>query len=107
VILKRLALICILPLVLSTRAFGNDTSAELATGGLIFEKSEDIEMRSEDLFISMKEVRVQYHFYNHADRDVTTQIAAGRGWLVETGALLCKIRWYLALLIAPLGVSGH
>jgi hypothetical protein len=36
----------------------NDTSAELATGGLIFKKSQDIEMRSQDLFISMKEIRI-------------------------------------------------
>ena len=32
-------------------------------------------MQSEDLLISMKEVRVQYHFYNRSNRDITTQIA--------------------------------
>jgi Domain of unknown function (DUF4424)/YARHG domain len=57
------------------RGFANDTTAELATGGLIFTRSQDIEMRSEDLFISMTEIRVQYHFYNHSSRDVVTQVA--------------------------------
>jgi hypothetical protein len=53
----------------------NDTTAELATGGLIFTKSPDIEMRSEDLFISMKEIRVQYKFFNHSNSEVVTQVA--------------------------------
>jgi hypothetical protein len=53
----------------------NDSSAELATGGLVITKSDDIEMQSDDLFISMKEVRVQYRFFNHSDHDITTQIA--------------------------------
>ena len=69
---KKLPLLLILA---ATRCFANDTSAELATGGLIFTKSNDIEMQSEELFISMEEIRVQYHFYNRSDRDVTTQIA--------------------------------
>jgi hypothetical protein len=65
-----------LPLIFSsTGSFANDSTAELATGGLVFTKSNDIEMQSEDLFISMKEVGVQYRFYNHSDRDITTQIA--------------------------------
>ncbi|QDP26339.1 DUF4424 family protein [Bradyrhizobium cosmicum] len=53
----------------------NDSTAELATGGLIFTRSPDIEMRSEDLFISMAEIRVQYRFFNHSSRDVVTQVA--------------------------------
>jgi hypothetical protein len=53
----------------------NDTTAELATGGLTFTRSQDIEMRSEDLFISMKEIRVQYKFYNRSNRDIATQVA--------------------------------
>jgi hypothetical protein len=39
-------------------ALANDSSAELATGGLVLKKSADIEMRSEDLFISTNEIRV-------------------------------------------------
>ena len=66
---------CLLAISIATPIFANDSSAELATGGLELTKSNDIEMQSEDLFISMKEIRVQYHFYNHSNRDVTTQIA--------------------------------
>jgi Domain of unknown function (DUF4424) len=51
------------------------TETSLATGGLIFTKSPDIEMRSEDLFISMKEIRVQYRFFNHSSHAVVTHVA--------------------------------
>ena len=33
----------------SSNSFANDSMAELATGGLVFTKSNDIEMQSEDL----------------------------------------------------------
>ena len=56
-------------------ALANDTTAELATGGLNFVTSSDIEMRSEDLAISLKEIRVRYEFYNNAARDITTLVA--------------------------------
>ena len=68
-------LACVSLLSMATRGSANDTFAELATGGLVFTKSNDIEMHSEDLFISMKEILVQYHFFNRSDRDITTQIA--------------------------------
>jgi hypothetical protein len=69
------ALVFLAGLLTATPAFTNDTSAELATGGLIFTKSDDVEMLSEDLFISMKQVRVRYRFYNHSHRDIVTQVA--------------------------------
>jgi hypothetical protein len=56
-------------------ALANDSSAELATGGLVFVKNDAIEMRSEDLFISAAEIRVRYVFRNRTDRDVTVQVA--------------------------------
>jgi Domain of unknown function (DUF4424) len=62
-------------LISAETCLANDTTAELATGGLIFTKSNDVEMESEDLLISMKEIRVQYRFYNHSDRDVVTPVA--------------------------------
>lgn len=46
-------------------AAANDTMATLSTGGLAFVTSEDIEMASEDLSISMDEVKVVYRFVNH------------------------------------------
>jgi hypothetical protein len=59
----------------SASAFANDTLAELATGGLVFTKSDQIEMLSEDLFVSMDQVRVRYRFVNKSDRDIVTHAA--------------------------------
>lgn len=56
-------------------ASANDSSAELSTGGLIFVHNPDIEMRSEDLFISAREVHVRYRFFNSSPRDVTILVA--------------------------------
>jgi hypothetical protein len=56
-------------------ARANDSTAALSTGGLVYVLTEDIEMQSEDLFISLDEVRVRYTFENHADHDVTTLVA--------------------------------
>ena len=56
-------------------ALANDTSAELATGGLLFVQNDNVAMRSEDLAISLKEVAVRYRFYNKAASDVTVLVA--------------------------------
>lgn len=57
------------------RAEANDSSAQLATGGLIFVHNDQVEMRSEDLFISAGEVKVRYRFFNKTDQDVRLLIA--------------------------------
>jgi hypothetical protein len=56
-------------------ARANDSTAELATGGLQFVRNDDVEMRAEDLFISTAEIRVRYRFFNKASRDVTVHVA--------------------------------
>jgi hypothetical protein len=56
-------------------ALANDTSAELATGGLLFVQNDDVQMRSEDLTISAKEIGVRYRFFNKAANDVTVLVA--------------------------------
>lgn len=56
-------------------ALANDSSAELATGGLIFVHNDDVEMRAEDLTISAKEIHVRYRFFNKGAKDVTTLVA--------------------------------
>ncbi len=56
-------------------ALANDSTAELATGGLAYITTDAVEMRSEDLFVSMQEVRVRYEFTNTSDHDVTTLVA--------------------------------
>jgi hypothetical protein len=53
----------------------NDSMAELATGGLRFVTTPDIEMRSEDLFISPQQIKVRYVFFNSSDKPVTSLIA--------------------------------
>jgi hypothetical protein len=63
---------CSLPLI---PVHANDSSAELATGGLVFVKNNNIEMISEDLFISTKEIRVRYRFRNRAAKDIVTHVA--------------------------------
>src|SRR5216684_1595957 len=56
-------------------ALANDSTAELSTGGLIFVHNENVEMTSEDLAISSKEVSVRYRFFNKAEKDVTVLVA--------------------------------
>lgn len=71
---RAVALILALGLAASD-ARANDSTAELATGGLVFVKNDAIEMTSEDLFVSAAEIRVLYRFTNTADRDVTVHVA--------------------------------
>jgi hypothetical protein len=56
-------------------ALANDTSAVLSTGGLEFITNDDIEMVSEELFISMDEIRVVYEFRNTSDTDQSVLVA--------------------------------
>ncbi|SDR49191.1 protein of unknown function [Rhizobiales bacterium GAS191] len=56
-------------------ARANDSIAELATGGLVLTRSADIEMRSEDLYVSTREIRVTYHFFNTGPQDKTVTVA--------------------------------
>jgi len=55
--------------------WANDSTAELATGGLVLRKTTDIEMRTEDLYISADEIRVNYRFFNRASQDRTVTVA--------------------------------
>jgi len=60
---------------LAVPALANDTTANMGAGGLIFVRSDAIEMQSEDLFISMDLVRVDYRFRNTSDEDVESIVA--------------------------------
>lgn len=60
---------------LAGRAAANDTSAALGTGGLQFVHNDAVEMSSEQLYVSEREVRVRYLFRNRTDRDVTSIVA--------------------------------
>jgi len=62
-------------IVAAAPAMANDSTAELTTGGLVFVRNADIEMRSEDLTVSAKEISVRYSFFNKANKDVTVLVA--------------------------------
>ncbi|KAA0121619.1 DUF4424 domain-containing protein [Methylobacterium sp. P1-11] len=60
---------------LSLPAWADDSSAALAAGGLVLERTDKIALVSEDLFLSEKGVRIAYRFRNLTDADVETTIA--------------------------------
>ena len=62
-------------LMLAAPAAANDTVASMGAGGLVFQRTEGIEMRSEDLYVSAREIRVRYRFFNRTDRDIGTLVA--------------------------------
>jgi Domain of unknown function (DUF4424) len=67
-----LAAVALLPCM---SAAATDSTAELAAGGLILTNSDDIDVRSEELSISPRQVRVRYRFYNGTAHDVKTLVA--------------------------------
>jgi len=69
------AIAAVAAMLISAPVSANDSSAELATGGLIFVRNDNVEMRSEELTISAEQVTVRYRFFNKSDRDVTVLVA--------------------------------
>lgn len=53
----------------------NDGVAEMAAGGLVLRQTRDIDMVSEDLYVSADEIRVSYVFRNRSPRPVRTLVA--------------------------------
>src|SRR5512142_3146984 len=73
-------------LFVAAEAHANDSAAVIGAGGLELTKSDSIVMESEDLYLSLPEVRVSYVFRNTSDRDVETVVAfplpdARLGWM--------------------------
>jgi hypothetical protein len=62
-------------LLLVKAAGANDTTAGLATGGLEFVHNPSVQLRAEQLFVSMTQIRVTYHFFNDSNRPVTNLVA--------------------------------
>src|SRR5215217_765197 len=56
-------------------AAANDSVAEHAAGGLVLKQSADIDMVSEDLYVSAERIRVRYLFRNRSAREVRTTVA--------------------------------
>ena len=70
-----ISLACLGLVLAAAPARANDSMAALTAGGLVFGRSSDIEMRSEDLSISEKEIVVRYRFFNRASADQTILVA--------------------------------
>jgi hypothetical protein len=56
-------------------SLANDSSAELAVGGLTFTKNADISIESEQLTITLDAVTVRYNFLNRSSKPVTLTVA--------------------------------
>ena len=61
--------------LLAAPAVANDSVASMGAGGLVLGRTDGIEMRSEDLYVSAAEIRVRYRFYNRTSRDISTIVA--------------------------------
>ena len=72
---RRGRLAAALSLALAAPAAANDSSSELAAGGLVLVKTDRIAMQREDLTLSPAEVRVRYEMRNDTGAPVTLRVA--------------------------------
>lgn len=56
-------------------ALANDSAVRIEAGGIVLEKTDEIRMASEDLFISLHRIAVDYVYENVTGEDVTATIA--------------------------------
>ena len=73
--MKSAAALALAVLALAGAASANDGVAERAAGGLVFTGTDEIDMLSEDLYVSRDEIRVRYRFRNRTPRDVRVTVA--------------------------------
>ncbi len=73
--LVKILILILLALAIAAPAAANDSTAEHAAGGLVLTRSADIDMVSEDLFVSAGEVRVRYVFRNRSPKEIRTIVA--------------------------------
>ena len=71
----RTLLVAAAVLLVTSPVIANDTTAVLGTGGLIFVSTDQLKMKSEDLFVSPDEVRVTYQFQNLTDEEQDVLVA--------------------------------
>ena len=65
----------LLPLLIAAAAAqANDSTGFVETGGIQYLKNPHIEMQSEDLYISQKQIRVAYSFKNNSAQDITETV---------------------------------
>ena len=70
-----IATVLLLALAGAVPALANHSTGYLAVGGLVLTQTPDIEMRSEELYVSEKEIRVRYRFFNTSKADIKTLVA--------------------------------
>lgn len=61
--------------VASSSSRADDGAAEVGLGGIEFKKTDAISMEKEELFLSLKQVRVKFKFKNITEHDVKTTVA--------------------------------
>ena len=61
--------------LLGGHALANDSSSELAVGGIVLVKNNAITMQREDLFLSLSGVHVRYEMRNDTGKPVTLRVA--------------------------------
>jgi len=71
---RKLALAALL-LALAPPALADDSMAALGTGGLVLEKTDKVVLRAEDLYLSTRQVRISYRFFNKTSQDLPVTIA--------------------------------
>ncbi|MFT3727505.1 MAG: DUF4424 family protein [Terricaulis sp.] len=62
-------------LLSASAALADDSEARLDIGGLTFTQTNQIEMQTEDLFLSVDQVRIRYTFHNRSNHDITSLVA--------------------------------
>lgn len=72
---KFLVPLALMSSILAMPAAANDSSAAIGLGGLELRQNDAISMDSEDLYLSLDQVRVKYRFTNHSAKDVETLIS--------------------------------
>ncbi|HUP67900.1 MAG TPA: DUF4424 family protein [Sphingomicrobium sp.] len=60
---------------LATAALANDSTASTGGGGLVLERTDAIDLASEELFVSAAQIRIHYVFRNRTASDVETIVA--------------------------------
>jgi hypothetical protein len=71
----RYGLIALAALAAAAPALGDDSSAALKAGSIVFTKNTPVRMAAEDLYISPTAVRIRFEFQNPTAKDVETLVA--------------------------------
>lgn len=83
---KFLILTSLLVFVCPVESFANDSEAAVEAGNLVLKKSDGITMESEELYLSLDQVRVHYVFKNTTPKEIRTIVAFPIGkYTYETG----------------------